>query len=63
MTYDGGTGGCLLEHLDTPDLADFPRSLRPGDVVALHGQGLGETRQTVVPGIDVIPLRTPQHEG
>jgi hypothetical protein len=48
VTYDGGTGGCLLEHLDTPDLADFPRWLRPGDVV---------------PGIDVIPLRTPQHEG
>jgi 2-keto-4-pentenoate hydratase/2-oxohepta-3-ene-1,7-dioic acid hydratase in catechol pathway len=50
-------GGCLLEHLDTPDPADFPRWLRPGDVVALRGQGLGETRQTVVPGIDVIPLR------
>jgi 2-keto-4-pentenoate hydratase/2-oxohepta-3-ene-1,7-dioic acid hydratase in catechol pathway len=51
-------GGCLLEHVDTPDPADFPRWLQPGDVVGLRGQGLGETRQTVVPGIDVIPLRS-----
>ncbi|WP_236795192.1 fumarylacetoacetate hydrolase family protein [Amycolatopsis sp. GM8] len=49
-------GGCLLEHVDTPDMADFARWLRPGDVVTLRGQGLGETRQIVVPGIDVIPL-------
>ncbi|PXY27783.1 fumarylacetoacetate hydrolase family protein [Prauserella muralis] len=48
-------GGCLLEHVDTPDLADA-RWLRPGDVVTLRGQGLGETRQTVVPGSDVLPL-------
>ncbi|MHC3472622.1 fumarylacetoacetate hydrolase family protein [Streptomyces sp. 7R007] len=49
-------GGCLLEHVDTPDMADFTRWLRPGDVVTLHGQGFGETRQTIVPGADVIPL-------
>jgi 2-keto-4-pentenoate hydratase/2-oxohepta-3-ene-1,7-dioic acid hydratase in catechol pathway len=51
-------GGCLLEHVDTPDPADFPRWLQPGDVVSLRGQGLGETRQTVVAGIGVIPLRS-----
>ena len=50
-------GGCLLEHVNTPDPADFSRWLQPGDVVTLSGQGLGETRQTVVPGTDVIALR------
>lgn len=50
-------GGCLLEHVDTPDLADFAGWLRAGDVVSLRGQGLGSTRQSVVEGIDVIPLR------
>lgn len=50
-------GGCLLEHVDTPELGDFTRWLQPGDVVSLSGVGLGETRQTVVQGIDVIPLR------
>ncbi|MEV4143532.1 fumarylacetoacetate hydrolase family protein [Amycolatopsis sp. NPDC049691] len=51
-------GGCLLEHVDTPDLESFPRWLRPGDVVTLSGQGLGETRQTVVAGTGVLPLPT-----
>ncbi|MBK6885294.1 MAG: hypothetical protein IPH03_01740 [Tetrasphaera sp.] len=32
--------------------------LRPGDIVTLRGAGLGETRQRIVPGIDVIPLRS-----
>ncbi len=50
-------GGCLLEHLDTPELGDFKRWLKAGDVVSLSGSGLGETRQTVTEGIDVIPLR------
>jgi 2-keto-4-pentenoate hydratase/2-oxohepta-3-ene-1,7-dioic acid hydratase in catechol pathway len=50
-------GGCLLEHVDTPDMADFTRWLKPGDVVSLHGEGLGTTRQVVVPGTNVIPLR------
>ncbi|WP_229874398.1 fumarylacetoacetate hydrolase family protein [Amycolatopsis deserti] len=49
-------GGCLLEHVGTGDLAGFGRWLRPGDVVELRGQGLGETRQTVVPGAEVAPL-------
>ncbi|MTD59121.1 fumarylacetoacetate hydrolase family protein [Amycolatopsis pithecellobii] len=50
-------GGCLLEHVDTPDLAGFTRWLQPGDVVSLRGEGLGETSQKVVAGQDVIPLR------
>lgn len=50
-------GGCLLEHVDTPDMVDFAGWLRPGDLVSLHGQGLGSTRQTVVEGVDVLPLR------
>ncbi|GAB3570823.1 hypothetical protein GCM10027445_25080 [Amycolatopsis endophytica] len=48
-------GGCLLEHVRTPDLAQA-RWLVPGDVVTLRGQGLGQTRQTVVAGADVQPL-------
>ena len=51
-------GGCLLEHVDTPDVAAFTGWLQPGDVVSLHGEGLGETRQTVRPGTAVTPLRT-----
>ncbi|GAA1100798.1 fumarylacetoacetate hydrolase family protein [Pseudonocardia alni] len=50
-------GGCLLEHVDTPDLAAFTGWLQPGDVVSLRGEGLGETRQTVRPARPVIPLR------
>jgi 2-keto-4-pentenoate hydratase/2-oxohepta-3-ene-1,7-dioic acid hydratase in catechol pathway len=49
-------GGCLFEHVDTPDMGDWSGWLKPGDVVSLRGEGLGETRQTVVPGVDVIPL-------
>ncbi|WP_435155056.1 fumarylacetoacetate hydrolase family protein [Amycolatopsis sacchari] len=49
--------GCLLEHVDTPALADFTGWLRPGDVVSLCGEGLGETRQTVTEGSGVLPLR------
>ncbi|NYE18988.1 fumarylacetoacetate hydrolase family protein [Microbacterium immunditiarum] len=49
-------GGCLLEHVDGADPAEFTW-LSPGDVVSLWGGVLGETRQTVVPGVDVTPLR------
>ncbi len=49
-------GGCLLEHVDTADIADFSGWLQPGDVVTLKGEGLGETRQSIVEGVDVIPL-------
>lgn len=50
-------GGCLLEHVDTPDVA-AARWLVPGDVVSLCGEGLGETRQTVLPAAPLVPLRT-----
>ncbi|GAA1867443.1 hypothetical protein GCM10009836_54820 [Pseudonocardia ailaonensis] len=49
-------GGCLLEHVDTPVVAEA-RWLRPGDVVSLRGFG-GETRQTVVAGAPLVPLRS-----
>ena len=50
-------GGCLLEHVDTTDVADA-RWLVPGDVVSLRGEGLGETRQAVLPGTPIVPLRS-----
>ena len=49
-------GGCLLEHVDTPDLDQFEGWLAPGDVVRLWGEGLGETVQTVSKGLAVHPL-------
>jgi 2-keto-4-pentenoate hydratase/2-oxohepta-3-ene-1,7-dioic acid hydratase in catechol pathway len=51
-------GGCLLEHVDTPDMASFTGWLQPGDVVSLRGEGLGETRQVVRPAPAFVPLRT-----
>lgn len=50
-------GGCLLEHVDTAELSEA-RWLRPGDVVSLRGDGLGETRQSVLPAAPLVPLRT-----
>ena len=49
-------GGCLVEHLDSHP-SSFGRWLQPGDVVSLAGEGLGRTRQTIVPGVPVRPLR------
>lgn len=51
-------GGCLLEHVDTADPADFDGWLTPGDVVSLSGEALGETRQVVRPAPPMTPLRT-----
>lgn len=51
-------GGCLLEHVDTADVADFTGWLAPGDVVVLTSPQLGETRQTVLPPPAMTPLRT-----
>ncbi len=51
-------GGCLVEHVDTPNPADFTGWLRPGDVVSLRGEGLGETRQVVRPGVEPILLKS-----
>lgn len=50
-------GGCLLEHVDTPDLLDYARWLKPGDVVSLHASGIGSTEQTVRAASPPIPLR------
>jgi 2-keto-4-pentenoate hydratase/2-oxohepta-3-ene-1,7-dioic acid hydratase in catechol pathway len=51
-------GGCLLEHVDTPDPAAFTGWLQPGDVVSLASEALGETRQVVRPAPPVTRLRT-----
>ncbi len=40
-------GGCLMEHIDTPNPAEYTGWLKPGDVVSLHSEALGATRQTV----------------
>jgi 2-keto-4-pentenoate hydratase/2-oxohepta-3-ene-1,7-dioic acid hydratase in catechol pathway len=44
-------GGCLFEHLDTPNPAEFQGWLKPGDEVSLQSDALGMTRQTVLPTI------------
>ena len=49
-------GGCLLEHVDTPDLGAFTGWLAPGDEVVLSATALGETRQTVRPAVPPVPL-------
>jgi len=56
--FGSGTvpGGCLLEHA-VAGLDDFTGWLRPGDVVSLQGPAMGSTRQTVVAGAEVHPLR------
>lgn len=51
-------GGCLLEHVDTPDIAAYDGWLRAGDVVTLRSPALGETSQTVRPAVPVTPLRS-----
>ena len=51
-------GGCLLEHVDTPDPFAFTGWLAPGDVVSLSSPVLGETRQVVREAEPMIPLRT-----
>ena len=50
----------LIEHFDATDPAseDFPGWLAPGDVVELVVEGLGATRQRVVPGVDPHPMLT-----
>ena len=46
---------CSRSTSTPPDPRRMPRWFRPGDVVTLRGDGLGETRNTVVAGVDVIP--------
>lgn len=49
----------LVEHLDPAAPESFPGWLHDGDVVTLHVQGLGETRQTVraSPAPHPLPVR------
>lgn len=49
-------GGCLLEHVDTPSMADYQGWLQPGDVVSLSAEGIGETSQVVRPAEPMHPL-------
>lgn len=51
-------GGCLLEHVDTSDLAAFTGWLAPGDTVVLSSAVLGQTRQTVRSAEPMTLLRT-----
>jgi 2-keto-4-pentenoate hydratase/2-oxohepta-3-ene-1,7-dioic acid hydratase in catechol pathway len=51
-------GGCLLEHVDTADPADFTGWLAPGDEVSFSAEALGETRQIVRSATPMTPLRT-----
>lgn len=51
-------GGCLLEHVDTPDIADFSGWLQPGDVVSLCSPMLGETSQLVRRATPMTRLRS-----
>jgi 2-keto-4-pentenoate hydratase/2-oxohepta-3-ene-1,7-dioic acid hydratase in catechol pathway len=48
--------GCLLEHVDTPTLEEFPGWLSPGDLVEVHSPQLGSLRQSVVAGAPVHRL-------
>jgi 2-keto-4-pentenoate hydratase/2-oxohepta-3-ene-1,7-dioic acid hydratase in catechol pathway len=49
-----GNGGCLAELWGRGD----PReSLRPGDVVEMTVEGIGTIRNTVVPGVELPPVR------
>lgn len=57
--YGSGTvpTSCLLER-SALDGEDFRGYLKPGDVVRMRVEKLGELRQTIVAGAAVIPLRT-----
>ncbi|QFZ19038.1 fumarylacetoacetate hydrolase family protein [Saccharothrix syringae] len=51
-----GNGGCLAELWGRRGAQD-PPPLRPGDVVEMTVEGIGTTRNTVVPGTDLPPVR------
>lgn len=48
-------GGCLLEYWARLDTDRVP-PLRPGDVVTLVAEGIGSLSNTVVAGVDPVPL-------
>ena len=51
-----GNGGCLGELWGRGGSLN-PPPLAPGDVVELTVEGIGATRNTVVPGIELPPVR------
>jgi 2-keto-4-pentenoate hydratase/2-oxohepta-3-ene-1,7-dioic acid hydratase in catechol pathway len=51
-----GNGGCLAELWGLAG-RQSPPPLQPGDTVTLTVQGLGSVSNTVVPGVDPVPLR------
>lgn len=55
-------GATLLEHIGPAGLDGFQNWLKPGDVVALTADVIGETRQKIVPATEIHPLtpRTPK---
>jgi 2-keto-4-pentenoate hydratase/2-oxohepta-3-ene-1,7-dioic acid hydratase in catechol pathway len=55
-----GNGGCLAELWGRRGM-QTPPPLRPGDVVALTVEGIGQLRSTVVPGVDPIPVPAARH--
>lgn len=50
-----GNGGCLAELWGRRGVPD-PPPLRPGDVVELTVEGIGSIRNTVVAGVDRVPV-------
>jgi 2-keto-4-pentenoate hydratase/2-oxohepta-3-ene-1,7-dioic acid hydratase in catechol pathway len=55
-----GNGGCLAE-LWGRNGTRTPPALKPGDVVTLTVQGIGTLRNTVVPGVEPVPVSTARH--
>jgi 2-keto-4-pentenoate hydratase/2-oxohepta-3-ene-1,7-dioic acid hydratase in catechol pathway len=55
-----GNGGCLAE-LWGRNGAQTPPPLRPGDVVTLTVQGIGNLSSTVLPGVQPVPIPGARH--
>jgi len=51
-----GNGGCLAELWGRRGTQD-PPPLKPGDVIEMTVEGIGTIRNTVVPGVDLPPVR------
>ncbi|MFE0256257.1 fumarylacetoacetate hydrolase family protein [Streptomyces sp. NPDC059010] len=57
-----GNGGCLAELWGVRGSQD-PPPLKPGDTVALTVEGIGSVSNTVVAGVDPVPLPTGRRRG
>jgi 2-keto-4-pentenoate hydratase/2-oxohepta-3-ene-1,7-dioic acid hydratase in catechol pathway len=55
-----GNGGCLAE-LWGRNGTQTPSPLQPGDVVTLTVEGIGEISNTVIAGVEPVPLPTARH--